>query len=139
LRIYLIGSISEHLRNGELERATEWRSRLKNRLKTHNIECFDPCVNLQNHLTLSDKSIVLQNIYYLNSCDIGIVNTDKLIYSPGSWFEIFKYYFDKKPVVAFGEKPPTQVPHVREAISEYFKTEEEVVKYLKSLFKQFNE
>lgn len=138
MRVYLAGAITYYQLNNELYKATEWRRELKERLKRYRIDCFDPTRGYDKHLTYSDASIVKQNQYYLDKCDIIIVNINDILQSPGTMYEIYDYYHKGKPVIAFGDDNLPNQPHIKKSITQYFITKEEVVDYIYSLYMQFN-
>lgn len=143
MKIYLGGCISHYHSNNELYKAIDWRNEFTQKLLDLNAELcdtkfdwFDPTYNFKENLQYSNKSIVAQNIHYLNECDIMVVNLDKLEYSPGTMFEMYYYYLKHKPVFAFGDSKAIEQPHVNCSITAHFKSIDDIIKHLKHMYIQ---
>ena len=143
-RIYLAGCMSYHYSNNEYHKATEWRSKLVNKLlddiadKCENKwSWFDPTINSEiNFETVNNATVLRQNIFYLDQSDIMVVNLTDIEHSPGSLFEIF--YFGevlKRPVIAFGESEWMSKPHVSEYIT-CILDEDEIMSHLDAMYYQ---
>ena len=131
--IYLIGCMSYYHANNEFQKATEWRNWFINQLVPYNFRFFDPTINFKLNMDkYIGREIVVQNDYYLQKCDIGIINLQDLLKSPGSLYELFNFKFNNKPVIAFGEL--FAQPHVNSAIAAHFSTKEEIRDYLITMY-----
>lgn len=143
INIYMMGAITHHEKNNELYKAITWRNELAQELLNLNADLcankfdwFDPTYRYEQNLNYSNQTIIKQNEYYLNKCDIGIVNLDCLEFSPGTLFEIFYYYLQHKPVLAFGYSNIINQPHVKSSITELFPNIEYIIKYLRNMYCQ---
>lgn len=143
MKIYLAGAITYHELNNELYKAMNWRNEVAQKLLDLNVDIcenkfdwFNPTNNYEENLNYSYNSIVLQNKYYLDKCDIMIVNLDKLEHSPGTLFEMFYYYLNHKPIIAFDETKLLNQPHVHCSITEWFPDINNVIKYIKTMYVQ---
>lgn len=134
MRIYLMGSITGWFRIGKLEEAIKWRRWFTKELSKYNIKTFDPTINFQINLKFPGNSIVAQNNIYLTKCDIGILNTEMILQSPGTIYEITTYKLQNKPVLAFGEK--VNQPHIDYCITDYFNTKEELLDHIIAMYGQ---
>ena len=142
INLYLAGAISYLKEIDEYDKAILWRIQLINKLTDLNnklgyikYRCFDPTTNFEeNDKTASNKTIVQQNDYYLDKCDIMIVNLEHLDKSPGTLYEIYKYKFLNKPVIAFGNNDWADKPHVVESITVCLSNIDGVVDYLESYY-----
>lgn len=142
--IYLAGCISAFANNNEYSKATGWRASLIDQLLddiAKNCESkwnwFDPTVNFQqNYGVVNDKTVLQQNIFYLDQSDIMVVNLEKLSESPGTLFEIF--YFGeklKRPIIAFNEDKFMTSPHILPYITVHL-SEDKIMPYLDALYCQ---
>lgn len=139
MNIYSVGCLTYLDKTGELDHAIEWRTKLSNWCKDNNVKIFNPSetyLNQANHECSSDL-IVKQNDYYLNKCDIAVVDLYNLKYSPGSIYELTRLKEMGKPVIAFGNYLMSS-PHVRVCIDDYVETIEDVMVLLSNLFHQNN-
>lgn len=143
MKIYLAGAITYYEINNELYKAMNWRNKATQKLLELNTDIcdnkfdwFDPMDNYEENQNYNYNSIVLQNKHYLDECDLMIVNLDKLEYSPGTLFEIFYYYTNHKPIIAFGETKLIEQPHVNRSITEWFPDLNSVIKYIKNMYSQ---
>lgn len=142
INLYLAGAISYLKEIDEYDKAILWRIQLINKLTDLNnklgyikYRCFDPTINFEeNYNTASNKTVVQQNDFYLDNCDILIVNLEYLDKSPGTLYEIYKYKFLNKPVIAFGNNKWADKPHVAESITVKLKDIDEVIDYLESYY-----
>lgn len=143
MKIYLSGAISTHHSSGEIYKAMEWRNKLIQRLLdlnadmcTNKFDWFDPTHNFEENLKYGYQTIVDQNKHYLDKCDLMVINLEKIEHSPGSMFEIFYYYLNHKPVIAFGETCAIQQPHIWCSITEWFPSLNDIAKYLENMYYQ---
>ena len=144
IKLYLAGCISYYYSNSQYKRATEWRNELAQKLLDCNADMcdryfdwFDPCVNFEdNSKTANAKTVVYQNKYYLDKCDILIVNLEDLDKSQGTMYELFYYGIHNKPVIAFGHNKWENCPHIAESITVKLETIDDVVKYLSDYYCQ---
>jgi nucleoside 2-deoxyribosyltransferase len=136
ITVYLCGPITIFEKADRYQDAISWRISLGNKLKKNGINVFDPTVGFDYAYGLvSDKSVVQQNMYYLDKCDVIVANSNCLLDSLGSLYEIFYYGWMNKPVIILG-KIDTYSPHVNGAITEQFATEDEIIDYLTNFYCQ---
>lgn len=133
LNIYLAGSMTSYYSENKPELAENWRRHATASL-FDNIKVFNPCINYSINKTYDAKGVVYQNLHYLNNSDIMILNLDRLEKSQGTLFEIFNFFMNRKPVIAFGSNPIYNQPHVHESITIKFDTLDEVIKYIKNMY-----
>ena len=142
--IYLAGTISYFYKNNEMDKAIGWRYKLIDQLLDDIAEkCeskwdwFDPTLNFEeNYDTVNNKSVLMQNIHYLQKSDIMVCNLDKLEESPGTLFEIF--YFGevlKRPIICTGWSDWAKSPHIEPYITCILKSDK-VMTYLDNLYYQ---
>jgi nucleoside 2-deoxyribosyltransferase len=133
--VYLAGAISWYVHNNKYDECLRWRKSITEKLNALGIECFDACVNVENNVTYNHISNVKQNLYYLGKTDLVVVNTDHLIESSGTIFELAYCYLNHKPVIGLGidERIPTY-RHISVCIDQCLQDEDEVIKYIKSLY-----
>lgn len=144
IKLYLAGAISTHFNNNEYYKATKWRVKLAQKLLDLNaklcdnhFDWFDPTINFEENVkTANAKTIVHQNKYYLDKCDILIVNLEDLDKSQGTMYELFYYGIHNKPVIAFGHNKWENCPHIAESITVKLETIDDVVKYLSDYYCQ---
>lgn len=146
LKLYLSGAISCHYNNNEYHKATEWRIKLIQKLLDRiadkcsgYYDWFDPTLNFEDNIkTANARTVVHQNNYYLDRCDILIVNLEDLDKSLGTMYELFYYGIHDKPVIAFGEDTGNLLnsPHVSECITVKLNNIDEVVEYLDNYYYQ---
>lgn len=136
MRIYEIGTLSYYHRINQIEKGLKWRQELDNWAKDNNIKTFNPALTFLKEINHSydDKMCVDQNEYYINKCDIAVVNISDITYSPGSIYELVRFKSLCKPVIAFGEKHWS--PHINSCISNYCKDLVEVQTLLINMFDQ---
>lgn len=132
--VYLAGAISYFYNINQKERATAWREKATECLEQFDIKCFDPCVNSNGDF--SDDIIVKQNIYYLNQCDIVLVDLTMINDSVGTIFELTTAQNNDKLVVAFGHTPWEQRPHMKYLIDVHFGTLEEAIEHIVTAYNQ---
>jgi len=133
--VYLAGAISCYMRNNELNECLNWRVSLTEKLNALGIECFDACINVKQNISYSSLSNIKQNLYYLSKSDIIIVNTDRILESPGTIFELTYCYLKQKPVIGLGINDDINCSqHLSLCIDQCLRDEIEVVKYIKSLY-----
>lgn len=133
--VYLAGAIGWYIENNKLSECLEWRTSLSEKLNILGIECFNACVNLKQNMLYNNSSNVKQNLFYLSKSDIIIVNTEHLLASPGTIFELTYCYLKQKPVIGLGgNEAINHSYHLSLCIDQCLKDENEVVKYIKSLY-----
>ena len=144
LKLYLAGCISYHYSNNEYHKATEWRIKLIQKL----LDCiadkcdsyydwFDPTLNFEDNIkTANARTVVHQNNYYLDKCDILIINLEDLDKSPGTMYELFYYGIHNKPVIAFGYNKLIHSPHISECITVKLNNINDVIEYLDNYYYQ---
>lgn len=113
---YLAGACSCYYKEKDFEKANFWREKAENiLLDTANIKSFNPAKNFDANMKYED-AFVDQNIYFLNNCDILLVNLDRLEDSYGTIFEIIIAYSLNKPIIAFGTTPLLKHPHIKKML-----------------------
>lgn len=129
---YLAGACSCHFKENHPIDATYWRNLASTRLKDFgNIQCFNPAKNFISNLSYEEDAFVTQNIYYLNKCDIVLINLNRLSDSYGTLFELVWAYCNNKPVISFGCDEKIQShPHIRRIIGTHFQTLEEAIEFI---------
>ena len=132
--IYLAGAISYFYNINQKERATAWRTKAVKYFEPYDIKCFNPCVNSNGDF--SDDIIAKQNIYYLNQCDIVLVDLTMINDSVGTIFELTTAQNNDKLVVAFGHTPWEQRPHMKYLIDVHFDTLEEAMEHIATAYNQ---
>ena len=141
--IYLAGCMSYFYKNNEMDKAINWRYKLIDQLLDDIAEkCeskwdwFDPTLNFEeNYNAVNNKTVLQQNIFYLDKADIMVVNLDKLEESPGTIFEIIYLGLKGKPIIAFGYSEWIKSPHISEYITIHLK-EDKIMTYLDNLYYQ---
>jgi nucleoside 2-deoxyribosyltransferase len=141
MQVYLAGALTTHWIDKKWHIATAWRDELIEFFKDNGISYFNPAdtyENPKNH-TYDGSLIVKQNDYYLNQCDILIVNLDYINESPGTLYELFlanKLY--EKPVIALTTVDLPSSPHILHCIDHTCESVEEVQEVLTNMFCQNN-
>lgn len=136
--IYLAGCITYYYNTKQIPKAHDWRNALDKFSKDNNIKTFNPAKTFaieQNH-SYDPKLCVDQNEYYINKCDICVVNLNNVLQSPGTIYELTKFKTLGKPVIAFGDK--SWSPHINSCISHHCSTLYEVTELLCNMFNQNN-
>lgn len=138
--IYTIGALTFYYRAGQPEKGHIWREQLGNWANDNGIKIFDPAITYAKEINHSynNKMCVDQNNYYINKCDIAIVNLNDLSESPGSVFELVRFKELGKPVIAFGECKWNWSPHIQYCISNQCKTLDKAIELLSNMFNQGN-
>lgn len=130
MKIYLAGCMSYLDKVNLWEKATAWRNYIMRKLSCYVEDDFisfnNPTSNYEVNLAYSGKNILAQNIKNVTESDIIIVNLDFLKESPGTLFEIYLAYMQRKPVLAFGGNGDKFVEslHIKECITEKFDSRE---------------
>jgi nucleoside 2-deoxyribosyltransferase len=133
LNIYCAGCMSHYHKRNEFDRAIKWRTRVKKMFGT-NVCLFDPTRNFDQNVLYDPNGVPYQNLYFLNRCHIMLLNLDNIENSPGTCFEVFNYFFNNKPVIAFGESEWYDNPHIQASISARFATVDDAITYIKSMY-----
>lgn len=142
MRIYQAGSLSYLYKINEFQHAKQWRQEQKEKLKPFGFKFYDPSKCFEGEFKvekINDASIVANNIHYLNKCNIIVLDTYHVDKSPGSMFECYWYYRDKKPVFSFGDYEyvkKVMSPHLNVCITQHFGSLEELNKYLVQMYRQ---
>lgn len=136
--IYTIGTLTYYHRNNEFYKGLKWRTDLSEWAENNNIKVFNPALNFINETnhTYNPKIVVDQNDYYIDKCDIAVVNMDDIDFSPGSIYELVRFKELRKPVIAFGKKHWS--PHINSCISHQCDSLEDVIELLCNMFGQGN-
>ena len=132
--VYLAGAITYFYKTEQPERATAWRDKAEKFFADYNIKCFNPCVNTNGDF--SDDMIVKQNIYYLNQCDIILVDLTMINDSVGTIFELTTAQNNDKLVVAFGHTHWEKRPHMQYLIDVKFDTLDEALEHITTAYNQ---
>lgn len=136
-----MGEVQE---NNQYEKAMKWRSDLARKLLEINdnkgyrhFDWFDPTVGFtENVKTATYEMVVKQNNFYLNQCDIMVVNLDMLHKSPGTIYEIIYFYLDNKPIIAFNNDEFALAPHINVGITEFVEDIDAVAECLQNYYIQ---
>lgn len=136
--IYEIGALTYYHRNNEINKGLEWRNKLDVWALDNNILTFNPAKNFIREINhnYDPKLCVDQNDYYIDKCDIAVVNMNDIEYSPGSIYELVRFKELRKPVIAFGDKHWS--PHINSCISHQCETLDDVIELLCNMFEQGN-
>lgn len=137
--IYTIGTLTYYYRNNEFYKGLKWRTDLSEWAENNNIKVFNPALNFINETnhTYNPKIVVDQNDYYIDKCDIAVVNMDDIDFSPGSIYELVRFKELRKPVIAFGKNRHWS-PHINSCISHQCGSLDEVIELLCGMFSQGN-
>ena len=132
--LYEAGTLTYYHRNNQIEKGLEWRSELDVWANDHNIRTFNPSKTYLKEInhSYSQYMCIAQNDYYINKCDICVVNLDDIDFSPGTIYEIVRFKELKKPVIGFGKKHWS--PHINCCISHQCKNLDEVIELLENMF-----
>jgi nucleoside 2-deoxyribosyltransferase len=135
--IYQAGAISEYERRNEFNKAKEWRTKATMELLKQNIKSFNPTIRYATNKTFDVSGVPLQNLTYLKSSDLILLNLEYLDKSPGTISELAWAYLLHKPVVAFGiNELYLNSPHITEFVTVHFKDLEHALEYVKSMYLQ---
>jgi nucleoside 2-deoxyribosyltransferase len=138
--IYTIGALTKYKELNELHKALKWRNELTNWASENDIKVFNPALTYLKEInhTYEPVMAVAQNDFYINKCDIAVVNMEYLDYSPGSIYELTRFKELRKPVIAFNNKGlyKHSSPHIQSCISNWCCTLEECIELLCNMFDQ---
>lgn len=137
LFIYEIGAITHHYKNNQIVKALNWRIKLDDWAADNNILTFNPALTYleeTNH-TYNPNIVVAQNDFYIDKCNIAVVNLDDIDFSPGSIYELIRFKELRKPVIAFGNEKHWS-PHINSCISHQCNNLDEVIELLCNMFNQ---
>lgn len=134
--LYTAGSITYYEKIHQLNKAITWRKQVETIFIDCNLKVFNPTANYIQSKTYDGKGVSYQNLYYLQNCDLILLNMEYLEHSPGTLFEIFLGWYLKKPIIAFGYSRLIEQPHVKEAITIHFNDMEEATEYIQSMYLQ---
>jgi nucleoside 2-deoxyribosyltransferase len=138
--IYEIGALTHYKKTNQMEKATEWRDTLDKWAKNNNIKTFNPAITFLKEIDhdYDPEMCVAQNDFYINKCDIAVVNIEDIDYSPGSIYELVRFKELRKPVIAFGCKGISGhwSPHIQSCVSQWCCTIDEVIELLCNMFSQ---
>ena len=132
--VYLAGAISYYRNIGKPEQAEEWRKQAQETLNYYDIKCFNPCDESPICWDYAQDGLIKQNYYYLNNCDIVLVNLDAINDSIGTIWELSMAWRDHKPVIAFGTTSWLDRPHMNSLIDMKFDTLSEALDYITSMY-----
>ena len=132
--VYLAGAISYFLNTKQPRRAIVWREKATETLGQFDIKCFDPCKESPSCWNYPQDGLIKQNYFYLNNCDIVLVNLDMINDSIGTVWELSMAWKEQKQVVAFGKTPWLERPHMRSLIDVKFDTLDEALSYIADMY-----
>lgn len=132
--VYLAGTISYFYKTERHDRATAWRKRAKEYLGQFDIRCFNPCEEPADCWRYPQGGLIHQNYFYLNNCDIVLVNLDMINDSIGTAWELSMAWRDHKTVVAFGKTPWLDRPHMQSLINVHFDALDEALEYISDMY-----
>jgi nucleoside 2-deoxyribosyltransferase len=128
--LYEIGAITKHWNKDEYSKASNWRVRVDFWARgTSYVKTFNPFkyyVSAQN-IDVDMRTVVVQNEYFINKCNIAICNMEDIEDSPGSIYELTRFKTQGKPVIAFGQ--PSKSPHIMSCLTCVVATLEEGLMY----------
>jgi nucleoside 2-deoxyribosyltransferase len=133
--IYEIGCITYFYNADKPECAKEWRHDLDVWCADCGIKTFNPTITYDKEMNhfYDSKMCVDQNDYFLNKCDIAVVNLEEIVHSPGSIYELTTMKKQGKPVIAFGERNFIN-PHIESCISQFCETLDDVKELITNMF-----
>ena len=134
--IYTIGALTHYHKKGESQKGRVWRNIVQNWGRDNCISVFNPSITYDREAShrYEPRMCVDQNDFFIQKCDIAIVNLDKLEKSPGSIYELVRFKEQKKPVISFGTSKFDWSPHINSCISNHCETLEEVLDLLSNMF-----
>ena len=132
--VYLAGAISYFRDIGRPEKAESWRKQAQEVLDYYDIKCFNPCNESHSCWDYPQNGLIKQNYYYLNHCDIILVNLEMVSDSPGTLWELSMAWRDHKPVIAFGTTSWLKRPHMNSLIDMKFDTLSEALDYITAMY-----
>lgn len=134
--LYLAGALTHHHKNNEFHKAVVWRNQIAGWSVDNHIKYFDPSITYLKEInhTYNSKMCVAQNKYFLNECNILIVDLNHIMESPGTQWEMCYATEKGMPIIAFGE--PSWSPHIMYGISHLCKDIDEVIELLTNMFIQ---
>lgn len=135
LYIYTAGTLSYLNKIKQLYMALNWREELEQWASDNNVKIFNPATTFlkeKNH-HYSDKIIVQQNDFFLNACNLMVVQLDFIDYSPGTQYEMTTFKHMQKPVIAFGKEKHWS-PHINSCISHQCDNIEDVIELINNMF-----
>lgn len=134
-KVYLAGAISCFYKEGCPEKASAWRDRAQKHLAEKNdIVCFNPCLEGEDCWKYPQGGVITHNYFYLQNCDVILVNLDKISESVGTIWELSMAWHDHKTVIAFGDTPWLYSPHMQSMISVKLSSLEDALKYIGDMF-----
>lgn len=132
--VYLAGAISYFYNTNQPQRATAWRKKATETLEQFDIKCFNPCEEPASCWNYPQEGLIKQNYFYLNNCDIILVNLDMINDSVGTVWELSMAWRDHKPIVAFGKTHWLDRPHMRSLIDVRLETLDEALNYIADMY-----
>lgn len=134
-RVYLAGAISCFYEESQPEKASLWREKAEKYLADKlDIKCFNPCLEGEDCWKYPQGGVITQNYFYLQNCDIILVNLDKISESIATMWELSMAWRDHKSVIAFGETPWLDRAHMRSLISVKLDTLDDALKYIGDMY-----
>lgn len=140
LKIYLAGAMS----GLTYEEMNQWRvniSKIINHMADYH-ECIIDVVNPVNYYNFknprhqNEREVMMYDLAHVKSSNIIVVKLDGLNNSIGSCIELYEAYKNDIPVIALGtdEEYEKLHPWIRECITRYEKTDDEVSLYISEFY-----
>ena len=134
LKIYLSGAIKN-----VNEQFQNWRNTYLDFEYYENypdIHFIDPNThfNYTNKLLKTDKQCIDLFMWFVDKCDVLLVNLDYSSNSCGTCMEIERAYCHSIPIIAFGSKPKTWYIWAKERSSVIFDTMEDALEYINNSY-----
>lgn len=134
---YTGSALTYYHKTNQYNKATEWRKIFSEWCFEHNHKLFDPAKTfiLEQNNKYNQRTCVDQNKHYLDKSDILIINTDDIMESSGTQWELcYASMVRKIPIIAFGEL--SWSPHINYGISHQCKDIYEVIELLDLMYCQ---
>lgn len=134
MKIYLAGAMNYYRNNNYDENAIKWRldiTRELRRLDTR-YTVFDPTLSSEEY----KHDIITQNSYYLDKCDLIVVNLKDIDKSFGTIYEVITGNKLNKPIIAFGSHRWEQHPHLSKIISYHSPKMSDIIEFIGNVYDQ---
>lgn len=126
------------------EEMNQWRvdiSKIINHMADYH-ECIVDVINPVNYYNFenpkhqNEKEVMKYDLAHVKTSNIIVVKLDGLNNSIGSCIELYEAYKNDIPVIAFGTKEEYEELHpwIRECITRYEKTDDEVSLYISEFY-----
>lgn len=134
---YTASALTYYYKTNQYDKAIEWRNVFEKWCNDHNHKLFNPAKTFQveQNNAYKERNCVDQNKYYLDKSEILIVDTNDIMESAGTQWELcYASMVRKIPIIAFGEL--SWSPHVNYGISHQCKDIYEVIELLDLMYCQ---